>query len=105
MRRKKNREIKILDDLVYGNITDVIKLVIAMRSGKLDEAEIDTLDLRPIKAFKATPQGGFEVTLYDRLAVRAALKESTSEANSIPLYEAIAYSARAIAEVHAGSQE
>lgn len=98
---RRDKRQKVLDNLVYGNISDVVRLVCAMRSDSMDGVEVERLDLRPIKTLKVTPQGGVEVELYDRLAVRAALREEQGAGNARPLYEALQASIRAIAEARA----
>lgn len=100
-RQEDRRQVKVLDNLVYGNIGDIVRLAWAMRTGNMDGVEVERLDLRPIKALKITPQGGVEVELYDRLAVRAALREEQPTSTPGPLYEALQASARAIAEARA----
>lgn len=99
IRTKKIRSEEInqgLKRLAFGSVADALKIVLSENTGDFD---IESMDFFNIAEIKKPKGGGIEIKFFDRLKALeklSALCEKTDDDSSLPFYEAIRKSAKAL---------
>ncbi len=95
--KTKNEEIiQGLKRLAFGSVADALKIVLQDTSESFDIEDMDFFNIAEIKKPKG---GGIEIKFFDRLKALeklSSLCEKTDEDSSMPFYEAIRKSAKAL---------
>lgn len=85
-----------LKRLAFGSVADCLKLILSDGSENFDVENMDFFNIAEIKKPKG---GGIEIKFFDRLKALEKLSnlcESSDEDSSMPFYEAIRKSAKAL---------
>ncbi len=85
-----------LKRLAFGSIADPMKIILSDGS---EDFDTETMDLFNISEIKKPKGGGIEIKFFDRLKAMeklSALCEQSDEDSSMPFYEAIRKSAKAL---------
>ncbi|MBR3588278.1 MAG: terminase small subunit [Clostridia bacterium] len=93
---EKKEIISGLKRLAFGSVADCLRLILADRE---ENFEIENMDFFNISEIKKPKGGGLEIKFFDRLKALEKLSvicESGDESSSMPFYEAIRKSAKAL---------
>ena len=85
-----------LKRLAFGSVADCLKLILSDSQEDFDAEKMDFFNISEIKRPKG---GGLEIKFFDRLKALEKLSqlcENSDEENSMPFYEAIRKSAKAL---------
>lgn len=89
-----------LKRLAFGSVADCLKLILASNAESFDAENMDFFNIAEIKKPKG---GGIEIKFFDRLKALEKLSqicENGDEESSMPFYEAIRKSAKALEGKH-----
>ena len=89
-----------LKRLAFGSVADCLKLILADGD---EDFQIESMDFFNISEIKKPKGGGLEIKFFDRLKALEKLSsicESSDDNSSVPFYEAIRKSAKALDGKH-----
>ena len=89
-----------LKRLAFGSVADCLKLILSEGN---EDFQIENMDFFNISEIKKPKGGGLEIKFFDRLKALeklSAICESSDDNSSVPFYEAIRKSAKALDGKH-----